>query len=528
MVQASQRVRTRELVVGMGVFVLTIALTVALAAFLGQADARLRAQLLAEVILNRAAKTTEQIAGANDAMAPLMADPCGPAAMAQMRQLDISSSLLQGIGYISDGLLVCSSVSSSGPEKVGPADFTSGLGFQMRRNRLLSVAPQSPLLLVTAPNGVTVLIHNSLIFDLSEGNPDGSFGVVSATSGHLLLATGPVTINDDRLIQDDKAEQGTFMRGSSLVAWHRSSKWDYFAYAVLPPGAIDSAIGERMLLLAPLGTALGAILGLLAWRYATERDSLAVMLRAALRRRELSLVYQPIVDLRSGRWVGAEALLRWTRRSGETISPEIFVPIAEQSGLIKPLSAWVIQNALAEMQDVLRAQPDLTLSINLSTQDIEDDEALNLTLEACRRAQISPRQVHVEITERDVITPGTHQIIARFRQNGIRLGIDDFGVGYANLAYLQDVPMDYLKIDKALTRTLAPGQRATNLVSHVVALAATARLDVVAEGVETAEQRRMLIETGVALGQGWLLGRPMPIQQFRAALASSEPPALAA
>ncbi len=528
MVQPSQHVRKRELAVGMGVFALVVAMTAALAIYLGQFDARLRAGLLAEVILNRASKTSEQIAAAGEAMAKYRDDPCSPAAIGEMRQLDIASSLLQGVGHVAGTQLLCASDTGGIPEEVGPPDFISGLGYELRRNRLLSVAPTSPLLLVTAPDGFTVLIHNSLIFDMIDGNESEAYGLVSASTANLLLSTAPGRIDWAAISRQQTAPQGAIVERANLVAWHRSPKWDYIAYAVLPTTAIDDAIAERMALLGPLGTALAAILGLLAWRYATARDSLTVMLRAALRRGELSLVYQPIVDLRSGEWVGVETLLRWTRRSGESISPEIFVPIAEQTGLIKALTAWVIQNSLSEMQDLLRARPGLSLSINLSTQDIEDDEALSHVLRTCDRYGVAPRQVHIEITERDVITPRSHEIIAEFRQRGIQLGIDDFGVGYSNLAYLQDVPMDYLKIDKALTRTLTDAQRVSNLVSHVVALARSAKLEVVAEGVETVEQRRLLIETGVALGQGWLLSRPMPIHQLRAALSAPDANALAA
>ncbi len=232
----------------------------------------------------------------------------------------------------------------------------------------------------------------------------------------------------------------------------------------------------------------------------------------------LDVHYQPVVDLRTGAVRGVEALLRWTHPERGPVPPATFIPLAERSGLIGPLGAWVLQRACGQAVGWLRDRPadaPFFLSVNLSARQLDLPD-LDATVRAALDATGFPaEQLVLEITETALLDQPEEVLrpLAELRGAGVRLALDDFGTGYSSLSRLSQLPVDILKIDRSFISQVADGGADTAVARTIVELGRALRLTVVAEGIETAEQRDQLQELGCPLGQGFGLGRPAPAMQ---------------
>jgi diguanylate cyclase (GGDEF)-like protein/PAS domain S-box-containing protein len=228
----------------------------------------------------------------------------------------------------------------------------------------------------------------------------------------------------------------------------------------------------------------------------------------------LVLHYQPIVRLRDGAVQGAEALVRMRDHEGGLIYPDRFLPHAETSGLMTQLGAWVLDQAIADLARWRERGLDLTMAVNLSPTQLRRDGLAAQVLESVARAGGRPEWFVVEVTEsvliqdNDVVTGALDDLHAA----GIRIALDDFGTGYSSLSWLHQFPVDIVKIDKSFVQQIAVDARRAAIVRALLDVAASSGLEVVAEGVETEEQRDLLVEMGCTVAQGYLFGRPVPIE----------------
>ena len=235
-------------------------------------------------------------------------------------------------------------------------------------------------------------------------------------------------------------------------------------------------------------------------------------LRQAIERREFVLMYQPKFDARTMRLTGVEALLRWQHPERGMVPPDKFIPTAEKTGLIIPIGEWVLDEAcrqMAEWRKMLDAE--WTIAVNLSAVQFGHSELVEMVGATLARHALPPRCLVLEITEstamRDV--DSSMKILQRLTEMGLRISIDDFGTGYSSLLYLKRLPASELKIDRGFVRDLATDAEDAAIISAIVALGKTLRLDIVAEGVETAVQQQFLTELGCNSLQGYYFGRPM-------------------
>jgi diguanylate cyclase len=253
-----------------------------------------------------------------------------------------------------------------------------------------------------------------------------------------------------------------------------------------------------------------------------ERVRLLDDLRDAIDRERLFVVYQPQVDLVSGRPLGAEALLRWRNDEGRYVPPDRFIPLAETSGLIIGLGAWVLRTACHFQRRLAEIGfPAFRVSVNLSVAQFRDPRLLERIGAAIRDSGIDPRCLELEITESVAMTGETRMIetFAMLRSLGVQLAIDDFGTGYSSLGYLQRMRVDRLKIDRSFTHELRSGGSGT-IADMVVHLARTLKLRVIAEGVEDESQAEVLRGLGCHEAQGFHYARPMPHDELVAWLAA--------
>jgi diguanylate cyclase (GGDEF)-like protein/PAS domain S-box-containing protein len=251
---------------------------------------------------------------------------------------------------------------------------------------------------------------------------------------------------------------------------------------------------------------------------ATKRAHMDVALRLALERNELTLAYQPKVSLIDGSVLGFELLLRWNSPEYGEISPEEFIPVAETSGMVVPIGAWVLEEAckqLALWQMQYPVAQHLTIAVNVSMRQLLQSSFLGDVKRIIGETGVLPQSVELEITETSAMANPLQTIenLALLKQQGLRLALDDFGTGYSSLSYLQKLPVDVLKIDKSFVRGIGshPGTRQEDneIVRLILALAQTLNLETIAEGVETPEQIAELKKLGCFVGQGFIFSPPV-------------------
>ncbi|MEK6708383.1 MAG: EAL domain-containing protein [Pseudomonadota bacterium] len=268
-------------------------------------------------------------------------------------------------------------------------------------------------------------------------------------------------------------------------------------------------------------------------RMALEND-----LRRALERNELMLFYQPQTELNGGRIAGAEVLLRWQHPERGLVSPDEFIPIAEQSGLIIPIGEWVLREACASMKRWHDAgAPPIRIAVNVSVRQFMQPNLIQMVAAALAGSGLPPQFLELEITEScfmpafdkkamggcadaccstpsPLLPNGAMETLRTLKGMGVQITVDDFGTGYSNLGYLKKFPLDSLKIDQSFVGNIATDHNDAAIVRAIIAMSASLGLNVIAEGVETEEQRQLLNQYQCSMAQGYLLGRPMPAESF--------------
>ena len=247
-----------------------------------------------------------------------------------------------------------------------------------------------------------------------------------------------------------------------------------------------------------------------------ERLGYGGALREALETGQLQVHYQPKQDLRTGETTGVEALVRWRHPTQGLVAPDTFIPVAEQTGLIRPLTAHVLATALEQAARWAAAGSALHVAVNVSARSLHDGSLVDEVLHQLEETGTPPEALELELTESAVMAnpEAAMAVAARLREVGVRVALDDFGTGYSSLAYLRDLPVDVLKIDRSFLQDVTTSRRNASIVRSVVDLGHNLGLRVVAEGVETTEALEFLRGLGCDLGQGFLFGRPVPAEEF--------------
>jgi diguanylate cyclase (GGDEF)-like protein len=248
-----------------------------------------------------------------------------------------------------------------------------------------------------------------------------------------------------------------------------------------------------------------------------QRKALEQDLHHALQRNELELHYQPQIDLATRTMVGVEALLRWHHPKHGPIPPDRFVPLAEDSGLILPIGAWVLEQACCQAREWQRAGlPQLRMAVNLSPVQFRDPDLALLVRGALERSGLAPDHLELEITERTLMqdTETNLAILRELKQQGVKISIDDFGVGHSSLGYLRRFGFDQIKLDRSFVAALEHDPSAAAIVRATLSLGHSLGLDAVAEGVESAEQLAMLDAEGCRLAQGYYFSPPVHVHEI--------------
>jgi diguanylate cyclase (GGDEF)-like protein/PAS domain S-box-containing protein len=260
---------------------------------------------------------------------------------------------------------------------------------------------------------------------------------------------------------------------------------------------------------------------------AAGRLSLERSLHHAFDRQEFVIYYQPMIDIDTRRIAGAEALIRWNNPELGLMSPDEFIPVAEDCGLIFPIGEWVLRSACAQMMQWHRAgHKDLHVSVNLSARQFQQYDLTSVIERMLHETGLPASCLDLEITESAAMHNAEMSlgIMTRLKQMGVRLSIDDFGTGYSSLAYLKRFPIDTVKIDQHFVRDLTQSASDGEIIAAVISMARALKLHVVAEGVETEEQLAFLRKHHCETMQGFLFSRPLPAEEFEAILARQRSP----
>ena len=456
-------------------------------------------------------------------MNALQTQGCTPAHLSEMRRLTINSHFVEEIGHVEGDLLKCTSWGVTNVRVTrNDVDVRMPGGLQVVSsvkplisggNRMTAVTLGNHNLLMDPTRFVDHAVGDETLVRLAPlggqaiaiGNEDGPFDA----AGNPALLTMPHAGDTDL-----------------LLASARNDHW--IAIVSEPHSIVYQRFREELFSLLPFGGLFALFLLGALFYTSRNRLSFAGELRSAVQSGELSVQYQPVVELEGHRCIGAEALVRWQRPDGQMVRPDQFVPLAEAKGFISEVTKLVISTVARELSDTLRANRELHVSINLSGQDLADPDLLAVLRHELSDRNILPQQVWLEVTERALVDPEqARAMLAELRQRGHVVAIDDFGTGYSSLSYLGSLPLDVLKIDQSFVRGIGTGSAISNVVPHIIEMAKSLGLETVAEGIEQVEQERALAKSGVTYGQGWLYGRSMPCEEFLQFAAEHARPAAA-
>lgn len=478
-------------------------------------DAEVRlAMTMAEEVLRRADDVGDQAITAYRSLAEVDGfGPCSDADIERMRRLELQLSSIEVVGRVDGDRLICSSMGlPPGGIPLGPPLWTSSLDSRIRPAVDLGLGDGNQFLVLQKAN-FAVAVNPQVLLDSFEDRQDFSMGIVGYTSRKLMSGRG--AFNERWLNRLGNEHSAVLFDGNHLVALRKSNTYDVAAFVAVPVALLRSRLYSFAKVLVPISLIPGALLCFGIFRLARHRASLASQLRAALKRREFSLHYQPIMELASGRIVGFEALMRWRNREGTRLRPDLFIPAAEDCGLIPQFTEYALECATREIPRLIAFCPGVFVSINLASSDLHSERTIDLLRNLLQTPGIKPENIVVEATEHSFLDPQrAGLIVAGIRALGIRVAIDDFGTGYCGLSHLTNLETDFLKIDKVFVEAAGTESATGQVALHIIRIAKTLGLKIIGEGVENEGQAAFLREHGVEFGQGWWFHAAMPLEKI--------------
>ncbi|MFQ6576244.1 EAL domain-containing protein [Pseudomonas sp. UM16] len=459
----------------------------------------------------------EQIFGQlREGVDELQAQPlrgCDAAMLGVLQQVGFKYRFVYEAAYV-DGTVACSNrigertINPLRPPDIGGPTYSYWLNTTSEPNdNLAALMLGRGKFLVSTSRG-----HLTDVVDLPA---DGSLLVVLDNGARAVPVLGPPQAWPPSADWPPDSTDALLELPDRLIYRMPTKSPDYQLVLIAPRASLPLKMNGVLWLLFPGSLVLAWCLGWLVLQLVRQRRSMSSELQGALRRGELQVLYQPIFELNSRRCVGAEALVRWRRPDGSLTSPDLFIPLAENTGQIRQITDFVLQRVLEQLGQTLRANRQLYISVNLAACDVMVPRIGRVAARLLALHHVSASQIAFEVTERGLIDV----VVARdnlqaLRAVGHQVLIDDFGTGYCSLAYLQTLPVDCLKIDKAFIDALGHDAASSGVAPHIIRMAHALQLRVIAEGIEYEDQVLLLNSEGVNYGQGWLFAHPLSARQF--------------
>ncbi|MFN8533718.1 MAG: EAL domain-containing protein [Dehalococcoidia bacterium] len=440
-------------------------------------------------------------------LAPLSGQSCTPEVIARLAQATTRSTRLAEVGLFGPDLITyCTRDGATRTRHVVVSNEsvpTQGVFLAWREFARIEPTPLVVHVRLADGGGVTGLIEPMEFLERMESNLVGDGGTLT-----LSIVGGPVI---GRAVErEDGTTRQVVVRISSAT------------YPILvQAGTDDAVVWSRFVQVAPVFLAIGLVfstliiwIGLLSLR---RRRTLDEDLRVALSRREFEVFYQPIVDIQADRCVGAEALLRWRHPKRGLLRPDVFIPLAEETGFIIPITRWMLGRVRADILLSFPEQQGIHVGVNLVAEHLRDHQIVDDLRMLLEDGTLNPRSLTLEITERRIIDDFRDiavEVMAGIHRLGCSIAVDDFGTGHSGLASLQQFSVDYLKIDKVFVETIGTDALSRPILDSIIDLGRKLSLELVAEGVEQRHQVAYLRERGVRYGQGYYFSYPLPLAGF--------------
>jgi sensor c-di-GMP phosphodiesterase-like protein len=487
------------------------------------------AEAVASEVARRAALSIEQMAEARRVLiSAAAADPCSETNIRLMRRLTVDLDQLRVIGYVANDHMICSGFGRHDNNTrpgipLGPVTYRSAVGTLVRTSLEMALIPGKTFLSSTdEKTGYTAVVHKDTPVQVFVDRSDISLGFFSSIGKVLLAGRGhfdPAWV--DRLGESPWVR---FHDSRYLVVIKRvPNAPQTAAYVAIEKESVERGLRRAAVLMVPVGLAAGLVLAMAVIFITRRQMSMRSLIKGALRRKEFFLAYQPIIELRGGTCVGAEALIRWRRPDGQFVRPDLFIPVAEETGLIHDVTKEVMRLIEKDASRYLKSHPHLHIGINLSSRDLVMEDTAHLVLELIRNMGVKPHNILAEATERGFMQADVaRRVMDDIHALGVKIAIDDFGTGYSSLSYLEKFKLDYLKIDKSFVDTMGGNAATSQVALHIIEMAKSLKLEMIAEGVESEAQVKFLQERGVQYAQGYFYAKPMPFIEFAAYVAKTE------
>ncbi|MRS89235.1 EAL domain-containing protein [Enterobacteriaceae bacterium RIT714] len=444
----------------------------------------------------------------------LVGSPCSEAHLT-LRKQAATLQTVRSIALIKEGILYCSSIFGNRdvPLRQLQPDLPSS------QPRLVLSTDQSLL------KGSPILIQ---WYPVSSNGEDGVMQVVNIDllTRIMLEPQRPliteVSLNvGNRYLRYDQNVTDTLTLKEDAMVMRQTSAHFPFTIIVSGPGAGELALKNLPSQL-PLAVLLSLLLGYIAWLATASRMSFTWEINLGIAAREFELFCQPLLNARTQKCVGVEILLRWNNPRQGWISPDVFIPLAEEHNLIAPLTRYVIMETVRQI-GYFPANKGFHIGINVAASHFRNGVLLH-DLNRYWFSTHPTQQLIIELTERDALLDVDYRMVRELHRKEVKLAIDDFGTGNSSLSWLEKLRPDVLKIDKSFTMALGTDAVNSTVTDMIIALGKRLNIELVAEGVETQEQARYLRKHGVSIMQGFLYARPMPLRDFPKWLAESSPP----
>jgi len=462
---------------------------------------------MAEAYIERSDQISSEVVAALTEINEATDGGCPVVEVARLRRIVLASRYLKSAARVRNGEIYCSSTVGqiNPPVPVPPADVTSGGNRRLSLNAPQAGVPGARALLVQE-GGAAVGLSGQAYLEVVD--PRLEFTVVTGRQAPLrtLASSGPRLPLDGLTLQpgepielDDRRFE---VRCSEVHA-------DCIVAALRGPESIFQS--PMMLELGVFGLLIGLSGGFAASVFISRSKSLGKQLRVAMSSGQLKVVYQPIVRLSDRRQVGAEALLRWTDPTGKPVSPDAFISAAEHEGFIGQVTRFVVNRVLEELGPELHRRPAFQVTINIAASDILDNAFLPFLGARLQEAGLTATSIGLELTERT--TANSRELgkaIARLREAGHKVYIDDFGTDYSSLSYLSRLRVDAIKINRTFMQALHDQSDEDTIAPQIVAMAEVLGLNIVIEGIEEEQQAAYFLTLAPkALAQGWLFSKPV-------------------
>jgi len=438
---------------------------------------------------------------------------CSDEDLTEIRRLAFKAPFLGDVGRVENNRIICTALWGrfSPPEVLPQGDRVVDGGHRLWANAP-NIGKHSNSVDMVG-KGTAIVFTSPVAFALQERTEENlSAYIISHDSRYIYRSFGDVshlqTNKPDRLAWYD-------LRSRRLVSRCADDVDICVIASMTGVSMLQQSIGV-LLAIGAFGALAGGGVGLAAVRWRRGHSSLPQQIKRSIALERFSVVYQPLVRLHDEKIIGAEVLARLFDDLDNPISPDVFIPIAEKLGIIGDVTRLVIRNALDEMQPFLKENSAFYLSINVSAEDVLDTKVRSFLENEVKRHGLSASQIILEVTERSTAHHG-HLIegMKSFRKSGYEFFIDDFGTGYSNLAYLAKLPINGIKIDRMFTQAIGTEAVSAEIVENICSIARRLELKLVVEGIEKPEQAAYVLKLhSDAVGQGWLFGRPVSIDDF--------------